>query len=270
MKSIIAITGIIFCMVTGIAYAEIETPNAFEASVDFLHNDYKESATPPFKSNEKGWLPGGRLVYTYQGITNPLYGRLLGEFFDGELDYDGSTQEGVPLKATSDAQVFIGEANIGYNIKPLKVIVYTGIGYRDWNRFVARQYTEDYRWKYWPIGLRGSYRINENISGSIDVSARYAFGGTIKVYLTDMHDAYNDPKADLGEKWGYRIEAPVEFKVPNNPNWTMVATPWYEYSAIGKSNVFDITYGGEVIGYGYEPDSKTKQFGVNLGLKYRF
>lgn len=270
INRIIAITGIIFCMVTGIAYAELETPNAFELSANLLYIDYKESLPTPFKSNEKDAIGGARLVYTYQGIDNPFYGRVLGEFYDGQLTYDGTDQEGTPVKAKSDATIMVGEADIGYNIKPLKLIVYTGIGYRDWNRFVARQYTEDYRWKYWPIGLRGSYRINENISGAIDVSARYAFGGTIKVYLTDLAWGYNAPTADLGEKWGYRVEAPVEFKVPENPNWTLVATPWFEYFEIGQSNEFEITYHGEVIGYGYEPSSKTKEYGVNLGIKYRF
>ena len=267
--NIAAIAVAILCLTSGIAYAAPEGPNSLEASADFLYFDYKESLPSPFKSTEKGWIPGGRLIYSYQGVDNPLYGRLLGEFFDGEIDYDGTTQEGTPVKAKSDATILIGEANIGYNIKPIKVIVYTGIGYRDWNRKVGEQYSEDYRWKYWPIGLRGNYRINEKLSGAIDVSARYAFGGTIKVYLSDFNPGYNNPKADLGEKWGFKVEAPIEYKLLE-PNWTFVTTPWYEYSAIGKSNIFDITYQGIPDGSGYEPSSKTRQYGINLGVKYRF
>lgn len=250
-----------------------EGPHSLEASLMYYYFDYKEDLPSPFKSTESGWLPGISLAYAYRGTDNPVYGRLLFEYTDAETDYDGTTQSGVPLTDTTDNKFLRWEGNIGYTFirqEGFDLTAYTGLGYRYWERGVGGQapYSEEYSWKYVPVGLRAGYRFSDRWDGALDLSARIMLDGEIKVNLSDIDPLLNNPKEDLGNKTGWKVEAPFYYKLTSP--WSLVFTPWYEYSAIGKSDDFLITYAGTPVALGYEPESRTNQYGVNMGVKLRF
>jgi hypothetical protein len=50
----------------------------------------------------------------------------------------------------------------------------------------------------------------------------------------------------------------------------VVLTPWYEYSAFGRSDSFPVIFNGAIIGSAYEPDSRTHQYGANIGVRLFF
>lgn len=96
-----------------------EYAHSLGVSLKYAYHDYKEINEPEsFKSNETGFLPGIHLSYTYPGIRNPLYGRLLFEYKAGKTDYDGTTQAGTPLQAKTNNRFDTWEGNIGLPFRP--------------------------------------------------------------------------------------------------------------------------------------------------------
>jgi hypothetical protein len=253
-----------------------EYPHSLEASFKYQYFDYKEKIEEPLKSNETGFLPGLHLTYTYQGVNNPLYGRALFEYAEGKVDYDGSTQAGMPLKAKTSERFLNYEANIGYTLKPRPSVLpahitfYTGFGYRYWHRGLDGQfpYSEEYSWMYVPVGLRGTFRISQKWTGAVDIALWIMFDGDIKVNFSDLDPNFNNPKKSLGNDLGWKIEVPIDYMFLEH--WSLEFAPAYENYSFGKSDPFTITYAGVPVLSGYEPDSRTNIYSMRLGVKFQF
>jgi hypothetical protein len=253
-----------------------EYAHSLEASLKYQYFDYKEKLDDPLKSNETGFLPGLHLTYSYQGVNNPLYGRLLFEYTEAKTDYDGSTQAGMPVKSKTDSRFNTWEGNIGYTLKPrqtmlpINIAFYTGFGYRYWNRGLGGQlpYSEEYSWKYIPVGLRGTYRISEKWTGEVDVALWIMFDPEIQVNFSDLDPNFNNPKKSLGNTLGWKIEIPINYMFFNH--WSLELAPSYEFYGFGKSDPFTITYAGVPVLSGYEPDSRTNIYSMRLGVKFHF
>ncbi|MGD0623189.1 MAG: hypothetical protein ABSB32_00555 [Thermodesulfobacteriota bacterium] len=253
-----------------------EYAHSLEASLKYQYFDYKEKLSEPLKSNETGFLPGLHLTYAYQGVNNPLYGRLLFEYTEGKTDYDGSTQAGMPVKSKTNNRFTNYEANIGYTFKqspttlPANIAFYTGFGYRYWNRGLDGQlpYSEEYSWKYIPVGLRGTYRINEKWTGEVDLALWIMFDAEIQVNFSNWDPNFNNPKKSLGNTLGWKIEIPFNYMFLNH--WSLEFAPSYEFYGFGKSDPFTVTYAGVPVLSGYEPDSRTNIYSMRLGVKFHF
>jgi len=255
-----------------------EYPHSLSVGFKVAYHEYKEINEPePFKSTEAGFLPGIQLSYTYQGVKNPFYGRLLLEYKEGKTDFDGTTQAGTPIQTKTNNRFDTGEANIGFTFKPgpghlqASVTFYTGIGYRYWNRGLGGQapYSEEYSWKYVPAGLIVSYLISDKWRGEVDMAAWFIFDAQIKVNLSDTDPNFNNPQAALGNSLGWKIETPFYYQL--SKHWSLNITPSYENYSFGKSDFFPITYAGSPTPLvGHEPDSRTHIYSLRLGLKFHF
>jgi len=252
-------------------------PHSFEASFTPYHIDYREDVILPLKSTESGWLPGFGLAYGYKGKNYgppAPYARLALDLTVANTHYDGSDQVGNPLLGTTRNVFVKGEGNLGLTFSTLNpprefTAFYTGLGYRFWERGLgsdASGYREHYSWKYVPVGMGVGYRVNEKWSGAVDASARIMFGGSILVFLSDLDPGYNDPRMSLGNRPGWRVEAPLYYRF-----WSF--TPWFEHSYIGRSNSEEVTYYGRPLNPRmavYEPSSTTYQFGLAVGARVSF
>ncbi len=260
-------------------------PHALEGAFSLYRFDYKEGLVPPLKSTEGGWLPGLHLALSRQGTSPALFGRAAFDFTRANTTYDGSAQDSLgnvfPYLSTTENTFLNVSGSIGVTFTnlsnpPRALTAYTGIGYRFWERGLGGTggYREHYSWRYVPAGLRLDYRANREVSGAVDASVRFMFGGTIDVFLSDLPNGWRDLHLTLGNRPGFRVEAPMYFRY-----W--VFAPWYEYSAIAQSNQERIYYqdGTPVIVYrngipyqyvAHEPSSTTHQFGLNVGARVAF
>ncbi len=243
-----------------------------EFAVMYYNFDYEEELDPPFKSTEEGWLPGLYLGLGHS-MKDAVYTKLFIEYSEAETDYDGSTQSGIPVKDKTDNDFFRFEINLGYTFsidKGFSLTPYTGYGYRSWDRGLGGSvpYDEKYHWSYIPLGIKANLEITDRWSIGTNAAARIMFGGKMKVYLSKVDPGFNNPTVDLGDKGGWFAEVPMRYKFAER--WSVVGTPWFEYSEIGKSNEEILTFYGASRYTIYEPASETYQYGMKLGVVYWF
>ena len=67
----------------------------------------------------------------------------------------------------------------------------------------------------------------------------------------------------LGNKFGVNFQAPIQYRF--DESFSGLITPWIDYSQIGMSNVVPSS-----IGNLYEPNSRTWQYGANIGVRFDF
>ncbi|HVO64927.1 MAG TPA: hypothetical protein VMT12_00460 [Syntrophales bacterium] len=251
---------------------------SFELSFMYYYFDYKEDLPAPFKSTESGWLPGVYIGW-YYNKKNAVYSKVFFEFSYGDTEFDGTTQAGTPIKFKEDNHQFLfrGEWDIGYNFgltKDISIKPYTGYGFRLWDRGYAKRtaaytsYKERYYWHYIPVGIMADFNVGDKLSIEPNAGARIMFYGKMTAYFSEVDPGYNDPEFKLGNKVGWYAEIPLKYRL--SQSWSIVVKPWYEYSAIGESDVSALTYYGALSGYYYEPTSKTNQYGVNVGVIFSF
>ncbi|HDQ04589.1 MAG TPA: hypothetical protein ENN23_08535 [Deltaproteobacteria bacterium] len=235
--------------------------------------DYKEDLSPPLKSEEYGLLPGVYIDYAFKRPST-VYARAYVSYAANDITYDGSNNMGDPVKYNDqDARLFKFEGNIGYTIplgKNFSLIPYFGYGFQYWERgknryifaFDTSWIEETYKWHYIPVGIKADFDITPAFNVSLSASANFMVHGKMKAGFSYI--GYQDTKFILGNRIGAHVEMPVTYKFTNELG--IVLTPWYEYSAFGKSD-------WEFIGYGssaYEPASKTHRYGANIGLLMNF
>lgn len=256
-------------------YEECQNNHLIMLGAKCYNYDYKEDLPPGRKSTELGWLPGIFILLNVNTISI-IHNRFLVEFTDAKTKYDGTTQSGSPVKDNTRNNFLTLETDIEFNIELTSSFIltpYIGIGYRYWYRGGSEKpdyapYSEDYSWYYVPIGIKPIIKIGKNVIWDFDIVVKIMFNGKIRVNMTDTHPLYNSPKADLGNKPGFKIGTSLNFKMARDI--IFVLNPYYEYSAIKKSNTFIITYNSNPYAYGYEPSSTTYQYGLDLGIGYQF
>jgi hypothetical protein len=225
--------------------------------------------------SETGNMPG--ITLGYQIDLERLYAAALLTIVSSHTTYNGSDQSGtIPVTSKTNTQLIEFEANVGIPLtSPGAFIVkaYTGLGYHYWRRGDAgvtngvSSYREDYSWLVLPLGIRFEQTVSDSFKVSLDAAARLSSNGVLDVKLSQIGD-YQDPHLNLGAKMGYKIQLPIDLKV--TPRMHLVATPFYEYSAIGQSDPTELRTGSGVdTGTAIlEPESRTKQTGGTLVLTY--
>lgn len=239
--------------------------------------DYREDLTPPKKSTESGRLKGGYAFYEYSAPSH-VYGKLFFGYSADDITYDGSTQGGTPLTFSDSRQrIFKFEANMGYSIplgEKTAVIPFLGYGYHYWERGQSRitptfiEYEENYHWHYIPLGLKLEHALTDRLKLGFTAQMNCMFDGKMEALTSRVGLTGNDGTFELGNRVGFYLELPVRIDLTK---WLFInVSPWYQYIRIGESNRLNLVLGNMVIGYAYEPSSRTHWYGVNLGLGFSF
>lgn len=232
--------------------------------------DYKEELVAPLKSTEKGTF----FIPYVQGKV--FFPRLQKSYFNGEFefsgrvesDFDGSTQLGTPIQGKNNHVLFRLEADFYWNLTE-NFFVYSGYGYRYWDRFLSggTGYREIYTWGYIPLGALIEFPLSEQVQIGVDFAYLIMRNGKLKVIFSETVINGDDTELTLGNKPGYRLRLPIDFLQASKGPYSFQVTPWYELSEIGES---DEKYNSTMAGQIKEPASKTIQYGLILGLKVRF
>lgn len=251
--------------------------SSLEIGLGYHYFDYQEELNPPFRSTEIGWLPSIHLSYAYQSPAL-IYTRVFVDFAGGDVTFDGTTQGGTPIRFTDSRQQFFKfEWNIGYPFQVtenFRLIPFVGYGYRYWLRgkpmatATFRTFEEEYSWSYVPIGLKAECDLGNRWSVGATLAVNLMFNGKMEARFSQVLAGANDLEFDLGNRPGFYAELPVTYRFTKN--WAVVGTPWYEHSEIGRSNTLDIVQNNAIVGFAFEPASRTHQYGFRLAASYSF
>jgi hypothetical protein len=238
----------------------------FKISATFLSMDYVESARDgSFLDSEKsdfneisGLELGYKFIFeTGHGGANESALEVLVDYVQGQSKYDGFLQSGGALisKYETKTDNRIIEPSIRWieskKSNAYDVSIFVSLGYRDWVRDMSSDVygiKETYKWAYGGIGMNFMFHDGD---WHIGLEGDYK-----KAFLATMNAEFNGGMDfDLGDTWGYSVKVPLIWDVSEAISFELS----YKYDTweIGASNV--------VQGY-YEPDSKTKNEIIKLGL----
>lgn len=252
------------------------SPLSVYLGINYSHFDYKEDVEHPLKSTESGNVPAGQLFVLFQPNPKLWFSSVMFEYAKPTLLYDGSTQSGRPLSGKGEHKFFTLEGHFGLPVVHFadgrgSLKVYSGVGYRSWHRGLdtvtpgVSGYTEDYRFLYMPFGAALDYSlIDGKLDLAVEASTKWQLLGDIKINFSELDPGYDDNHAALGYRPGAKLQLPVTFHA--FPHIAFRIAPWIEYSAIGRSDTFSIQYRGQTVGHGYEPNSRTIEYGSVISV----
>jgi hypothetical protein len=231
---------------------------------DFNYEEYDDRGLS--LDREQGLLPGLIIGATFEREPWLVQGSL--RYAAGEVDYhatpvDSKTDEAIlDLTLTGGVRLYAGVSD------SLSLVV--GAGYRRWSRDIHSTATVDglketYRWGYALIGLRGDRTLGEFTRLVADLSLRRTVNPQLEV---DFIRNFDDTSLDLGAENGFQASLSLGRKLGQGT--TLWVRPWYEYWQLGRSGNAPLTRNGIRTGTLFEPDSETRDYGIEIGLSWRF
>jgi hypothetical protein len=236
-------------------FAQETQQKGVKVGFGFLNFDYKEQLTLPYKSQERGTVPQ---ISVGLVIENPILvgnkGFVEGTFkyAFGSIVYDGSTQNGTPVMATSGFRLL--ELDGEFHYLPFRGTAHkiggvAGLSYSLWSRNVANSYTENYSWFTLKLGPEGSFNFNSDTSVSLKVLGTTTFFGVMKL---DSYNFYLKPRLGTDISLSFRTKL---------GEGEMTIQPWLRSYGFGASDTVFIFSGNSVYA-AYEPASDTITSGI--------
>lgn len=216
------------------------------ASYLYMQMHYKEPAV----MDEKGSLRGIGLDGRYD-FTESLSLAVQAKFLSGELEYNGATFAGTPIKQTTKDQLREYRSLVSYDVGDFST--YSGYGIRYWRNDLVISYVRETTYHYIPIGLR--YTLNPFY---FTYEFRHFLNGVNKSHMSDVDASRNDVtlKQESGKSYSFELGffteiATLDFKISVN----------YEYWEIEDSKT--ASDGVDTL---IEPHNSTSSFTLSAGL----
>lgn len=235
--------------------AETEPKSVWELGAEVSSITYKE----PGVMKETGIMMG--LVGSFAYHKERFIGKVEARYTTGDVDYDGQTQAGTPLKMSDIPNVMqefrlLGGIKLGQPKAP--TILYIGLGSRYLNDDSSGKvggYERQSYYRYMPVGIDIDMSSDR---ATVWMTVEYDFflGGTQTSCLSDAVPGLNDVENKQDDGYGFRCAIGFESK---NSVTKLFIRRWN----IKDSDLADITYYGTTIGYGQEPKNNSTEMGLS-------
>jgi len=216
--------------------------------------------------HEEGWLPG---LHAGASVENARWFAEAGLLWSsGRVDYHSPEANSDTDEQILNLEILAGTPLFASDRGRVSVVV--GAGYRDWQRDIRSTPTmsgldETYQWYYGLLGLRGEHEFSERTR----IVANLQLTRTANPELDVQFKAnYDDVSLELGEETAFKASLMLHRSIGRGASlWLM---PWYERWDLGRSRVEDLYRNGVPEGTVWEPRSKTRNYGVGLGVRWQF
>ena len=219
-------------------------------NVDYTYTDiiYKEPAV----MSERGQLAGVRGELGFH-IAPQLALSVGGEYQDGNMNYDGATFGGTPVKQVTKDYFRQTEALVHVSYAPF--MLSAGVAQRYWFNDLVVSYRRRTRYDYIPVYL--TYRAGPAyLKLQHDIWQK----GWNKSHMSDVNPAANDVEFELGEGKGFGVE--VGYLLPSGPVATRIFAAYHRWD-VKESNVQSDGTQNLI-----EPKNNTTEVKVGLGLMF--
>lgn len=202
-------------------------------------------------------------------IVKSLWIEVNGEFFLGNVDYDGALQNGEPFKSTTS---YIGgkeSLDVAWKLSLAKNFYlkpYVGIGAREWQRNLDKSlseskvgphgYTETWTTVYGLVGLGGGVQLGRRWEIFGNFALKIPVDNRQHVDLSE-NGGPSDIELEPGKKLSIFAEAGVNYRL-------LSLSLFVETLKFSESAKVPIDYGVSM----YQPDSSATIVGAKLGIHF--
>jgi len=232
--------------------------SSLKIGLEYSNFNYEE----PGLMELEGSMYGIMGSYVHQSDDGLKFSLSLGYFSGSDLDYTGGTWGGAPLTAKADDYIVELRALLGVKT------FFAGIGYRYWNDKIKATggYEREILYWYVPIGIETSSPLSEKWAWGIKAEYDFFLMGTVYSYLSQAIAGLNDPEVDQDSGYGLRFS--LEFKRELGNPYALSIEPFFIYWDIDESDWATITQYGVPIGYVYEPENETTNYGIRVNFYF--
>jgi len=231
---------------------------------------YRLEYEEPDLMSEKGFMYGVEGNYTYNNRT-VMFGLGL-EFAAGELDYDGSTWAGVPLKTDTEDYIIEFRSLIGGNIRAgrSKFTPFVGFAARYWNDNLkgAGGYEREILYYYSPIGIQTEGPLSDRWIWRLNAEYDLFWKGQVKSHLSDADPSFNDPAVNQNFGDGFGIRFSIQFKNRISEKFSWYIQPFFRYWDVQDSDTAILTQNGTPMSLVHEPANNTVFYGLAVGFEF--
>ena len=258
------IPAIVLCHST-VSFAEIQ----LSISPSLLYFDYTEfSTTDQVLNTETGWLPGLEAGLSYV-ITPNWSASINTSYYQGTVDYDGQTQQGVPHTTDSDATLFRFGARLDRLIYK-DIHLFIAAQSHQWERDIQDKNNisgidETYEWHEYSLGLSANFIITNKDTINLEASYLLVRNATIFVDLSRVN--LGTTTLDQGDGTGARLNLNWRHHYEND--FKLGLGLFFEGWGFGRSNTRQLENSSAII-FVTEPRSETRNTGLKLNIEYMF
>ena len=245
---------------TTVVYGKVES---------FTFKEYKDGA---LFLEESGKIYGIGVTSKFNPFRQ-LTLKVRGELFGGQVDYDGQTWGGVPVKTNTNYLGFEIEGDAGWKFmvaEKTSVEPFVGLGYRWWLRNLenaiaadgtaAIGYTENWRSLYARLGVRGDHNLSKHVRLFAEGGVRLPIQNKNTADLTVF--GLNEVTVEPGNKASVFAEAGLQFRF-------LKASVFYEGMRFSESPAVLVGV-DPILGamHVLQPESKADMFGARVGITF--
>lgn len=226
---------------------------------------------------ENGPLFGIGGTFRHVGDADKLAVKVRGELFLGQVDYDGGTWDGIPVKTDTDYLGFKGEGDLGIKLAVSEhsfLEPFGGLGLRWWLRDIddgtaldgtpVLGYTEFWDSLYFRLGLRGEHEVRKEANIFIEAGVKLPVYTQNTAYFSDRCAFCNDVTLEPENRASLFAEAGVRTD-------SLKITIFYEGLRFGQSDaVYAVVpdIGGPAIAAVFQPRSEADIVGITVGVAF--
>jgi len=242
--------------------------HAFEIGLNLGYLDYEEDFSN-IDPEWDGFMYGVIGSYTYHNMI--MFHTSL-EYTQGDIDYDGATQDGTPLSEDADDWIIEWRGLVGYDFTSNGHLItpFLGVGYRYWNDEVEGPAGYEREVEYWysPIGIETVSPLSGAWTWGIAAEYDLFWSGTVKSHWSDILAGFNDPEVDQDSGDGYGLRFSLRFNRAFANSSALSIEPYISYWDIDKSDLEILTFYGIPLAYVLEPENETLTYGLRIGWQF--
>lgn len=276
--TLFALASLIICTYTNYGFAQSEIPKAPPTTTDEEVSKHSFEIAPivfRFEYEEPGLM-------TEEGIMYGILGRYAYnddirmfnfsiEYTTGDLDYNGSTWGGTPVKTDTEDYIVESRALLGGHYRKGKntTTPFFGFAYRYWNDVTrgGGGYEREITYFYALIGVKTVSPLSKNWTWGVSAEFDLFLKGEVKSHLSDVDQGLNDPKNNLKNGYGVRFSLQLKSKISGKYPFSI--EPFIRYWDFDESDISILTYYGTPTGYYvYEPENNTTSYGLNIAFAF--
>ncbi|HOK59207.1 MAG TPA: autotransporter outer membrane beta-barrel domain-containing protein [Methanothrix sp.] len=191
----------------------------------------------------------------------------------GRVDYN-STNTGTVGGLTD--QMYEVRTLFGYPLRYKKVLRFTpyiGLAYRYLSDDSSGKRTSTGHWGYKresnyyysPVGAKIEWAISKRWVLGAHAEYDLFWNGRQISHLSDVDPNYSDASNNQNSGYGIRGGLPIMY-CPKRSSVRWVLEPYAHYWNVSESNISVVTYRNTPVALGVEPDNKTLEVGVKIGI----